>query len=141
VETVFRESMRLFPSVWILGRRALEPIESGDFRAPRGAVFLVCMHALHRSRRLWSDAGEFRPDRWPEAARNRFAYLPFGAGSRLCIGERFAWMEGVLILAALLRHARFALAPGQKVEPEGLLTLRPKHGLRVQAELRGATSI
>jgi cytochrome P450 len=141
VETVFRESMRLFPSVWILGRRALEPFELGTFVAPRGAVFLVCIHALHRSKRLWNDAGEFRPDRWPAAAKNRYAYLPFGAGARLCIGERFAWMEGVLILAALLRRARFTLAADQKVEPEGLLTLRLKHGLRVQVELRDAASI
>jgi cytochrome P450 len=141
LESVFRESMRLFPSVWILGRRALAPFRCDEFEAPSGAVFLVCMYALHRSKRLWARADEFLPERWSAAAQNRFAYLPFGAGSRLCIGERFAWMEGVLILAALLRRAQFTLPAGPAVEPEGLLTLRPKEGLHLRVQIRGGASI
>jgi cytochrome P450 len=129
-ERVLAESMRLFPPVWILGRRALSPYAFGEFTAPAGSVLLVCMQVLHRHPDLWPDPDQFDPDRPPPA--HKFSFLPFGAGSRLCIGERFAWMEGVLSIATIARRWRFELVPGHPVEPLGLLTLRPKHGLRMR---------
>lgn len=138
-ERVFTESMRLFPSVWILGRRALQPYSFNGLQAPAGSVFLVCMKVLHQQAAYFDQAGTFDPDRWlPErrASVPKYAYLPFGAGSRLCVGERFAWMEGVLILSALARRWRFDLTPQPPIEPLGLLTLRPKHGLKVRVSRR-----
>jgi cytochrome P450 len=124
---VFRESMRLFPPVWILGRRALRGVEMEGLKLRKGAVVLVCMAVLHRLRRFYERPDVFDPLR--REAGHRYAYLPFGAGSRLCIGERFAWLEGVLCLATLAQRWRLDLAVGAKVEMQPLLTLRPKHGL------------
>jgi len=137
-QAVVKESMRLYPPVWILGRRALRAVELAGQRFPARTVFVVCLYALHRRPSLYPRAGEFLPERWLASATppNRFAYLPFGAGSRLCIGERFAWMEAVLVLAALAREFRARVDPGAAVEPVGLLTLRPRHGVSVRLERR-----
>jgi cytochrome P450 len=135
-QRVFQESMRLYPPVWILGRRALEPYSCKDFSAPKGSILLVCMAVLHRREEFFPEPDRFLPDRWLEAAAPKFAYLPFGGGGRLCIGERYAWMEGVLCLANLAQRYRLDLLPGNQVEPLGLLTLRPKHGLRMRISAR-----
>jgi cytochrome P450 len=95
----------------------------------------------HRDPRFWPDSLRFDPDRFlPEAsaARPKFAYFPFGGGARQCIGEPFAWMEGVLILATLAQKWRLRLAPGQLVTPQALITLRPRHGMRMVPEARRA---
>ena len=135
-ERVFSESMRLFPAVWILGRRALQPVEfANGFRAEPGSILLVCMQVLHRWPRYHPDPDRFDPDRWATPPP-KYSYLPFGAGSRLCVGERFAWMEGVLSIATLVQQCRFSLVPGQSISPLGLLTLRPKHGLRFAVKAR-----
>lgn len=134
---VFHEALRLYPPVWILGRRALSDYHFQDFHAPKGSILLVCMAVLHRQAHLWEDAQSFRPERWRnEAKHHRYAYLPFGAGSRLCIGERFAWQEGALCLSTLAKKWRLDLVPGSPVEPLGLLTLRPKFGLPMTAKKR-----
>ena len=94
-------------------------------------------YVVHRDPRWWPDPLRFDPDRFlPEAraARPRFAYFPFGGGARQCIGESFAWMEGVLLLATLAQRWRFRLAPGARVEPQALITLRPRHGMRMVVE-------
>lgn len=138
-EAVFREAMRLCPSVWILGRRPLERIRLGGVEAGPESVFLVCMYALHRREASFPEPLRFNPGRWLETesgARHKFAYLPFGAGSRLCVGERFAWMEGVLALAAIARRWRLEPVPGHPVEPLALITLRPKHGLKMTSHPR-----
>lgn len=124
---VFRESLRLFPPVWILGRRALRGVEMKGMKIQRGAVVLVCMAVLHRQGSLFERPDVFDPMRGEPA--HRYGYLPFGAGSRLCIGERFAWLEGVLCLATMAQRWRLDLAEGARVEMQPLLTLRPKHGL------------
>jgi cytochrome P450 len=95
---------------------------------------------VQRDPRFWPEPERFDPDRFlPEAraARPRFAYFPFGGGARQCIGESFAWMEGVLLLAALAQRWRFRLAPDARVVPQPLITLRPRHGVRMTAEARG----
>lgn len=124
---VFRESLRLYPPVWILGRRALRSIDTPLIQLRKGAIVLVSMAILHRRPGLFEEPERFLPGRkQPEA---KFAFLPFGAGSRLCIGERFAWLEGVLCLATIVQNWRLSLVPGSIVEPQPLLTLRPRFGL------------
>jgi len=136
-EAVVAESIRLLPPVWILGRKALADYRFGDLRAPRGSVLLVCMHTLHRRPSVFSDPERFDLGRWTAAAkqsRHRYAYLPFGAGSRLCIGERFAWMEQILVLATIAQKWRLRPIEGRAVEPLPMLTLRPSPGLRMTAQ-------
>ena len=94
---------------------------------------------MQRDAHWFPDPEKFDPERWrPEArdARHKFSYFPFGGGARVCIGERFAWMEGVIVMAAIAQKWRFRLAPGQHVEPMPLVTLRVKNGLRMIVEAR-----
>jgi cytochrome P450 len=137
-ESVFAESLRLYPPVWGIGRRALEDYPVGDFVVPKGSVVLMSPYAMHRDSRWFPDPLEFRPERWlsDDAARPKFAYFPFGGGARVCIGERFAWMEGILILAALGERWRLRLEPGHRVETHARITMRPKHGMRMIAQQR-----
>ena len=132
---VFSESMRLFPPVWVVGRRALEDVTIGDYEVPRRTIVITSQYILHRDERFWPNALEFRPERWldesAQAARPKFAYFPFGGGGRVCIGEAFAWTEGVLMLAVMARRWRFEAVPGQAVELNPTVTLRPKHGLKM----------
>jgi len=131
---VFRESLRLYPPVWILGRRALKPIETPLIQLRSGAIVLVSMAVLHRRPELFEDAELFVPGR--REPEHRYAFLPFGAGSRLCIGERFAWLEGILCLATICQKWRLDLVPGAQVEAQPLLTLRPRFGLPMILTLR-----
>jgi cytochrome P450 len=139
-ERVFAESMRLFPPAWGIGRRTLEEVTIGGYRLPEGTHVAMAPWVVHRDPRFWPDPLRFDPDRFlPEAraALPRFAYFPFGGGARQCIGEQFAWMEGVLILATLAQKWRLRLAPGQEVAPQALITLRPRRGMRMVPEARG----
>jgi cytochrome P450 len=136
---VFSESMRCYPPAWVVARRALEECPLGSFTLPAGALVLMSEWVTHHDPRYYPDPFRFDPDRWtPEAVadRPRFAYYPFGGGSRLCIGEQFAWMEGVLVLATLASRWRFQLVPGHPVVPLPQITLRPKHGVRMVARAR-----
>lgn len=136
-EMVLAESMRLFPPAWGIGRRALRDVAVGGFKVAAGAILALSPYVVHRDERFWPDPLRFDPERFtPEAraARARFAYFPFGGGARSCIGESFAWMEGVLLLAAIGQRWRLRLAPGHPVEPQALITLRPRYGMRMIAE-------
>ena len=131
--------MRLYPPAWGLGRRALADHAIGGYTIPAGTLVAMSPYVVQRDERWWPEPARFDPDRFtPEAkaARPRFAYFPFGGGARQCIGESFAWMEGVLLLATIAQRWRFRLAPGPRVEPQALITLRPKHGIRMVAEAR-----
>jgi cytochrome P450 len=132
---VFSESMRLFPPVWVVGRRALEDVTIGDYMVPRRTIVITSQYIIHRDERWWPNALEFQPERWldeqAQAARPKFAYFPFGGGGRVCIGEGFAWTEGVLLLAVTARRWRFEAVPGQSAEINPTVTLRPKHGLKM----------
>jgi cytochrome P450 len=128
-EMVVSESMRLYPPAWAIGRLAIEDHEVGGCRVPRGSLVLVSQYVMHRDPRFFPDPERFDPERWtPEAksARPQFSYFPFGGGPRRCIGEGFAWMETVLLLATLARRWRLRPAPGAKVEARARITLRPK---------------
>ena len=132
---VFSESMRLFPPVWVVGRRALEDVTIGEYEVPRRTIVITSQYIIHRDERYWPNALEFRPERWldeaAQAARPKFAYFPFGGGGRVCIGDAFAWTEGVLLLAVMARRWRFEAAAGQVVAINPTVTLRPKHGLKM----------
>jgi cytochrome P450 len=136
-EMVLAESMRLFPPAWGMGRRALRDLTLGGFLIRKGAILALSPYIVHRDPRLWPDPLRFDPERFTaeaKAARPRFAYFPFGAGARSCIGEPFAWMEGVLLLATIGQRWRLRLLPGHPVEPKALMTLRPRYGMRMVAE-------
>ena len=138
-EMVLAESMRLFPPAWIVGRRALEPYEVGGFTVPKDSIVVASQWVTHRDPRHFPDPERFDPERWrPEAreARPKFSYFPFGGGPRVCIGESFAWMEGILLLATLAKGWRLRLAPGHPVVPSPSITLRPKHGMQMTLERR-----
>jgi cytochrome P450 len=131
------ESMRLYPPAWGLGRIAKEEFSMGGYTFPAGSMFFMSQWVMHRDPRYWPDPLKFKPERWLEPAdRPKMTYFPFGAGSRLCIGERFAWMEGVLLLAQIGQRWRFRLAPGARFQPQPLITLRMKYGLPVIPERR-----
>ena len=128
---VVAETMRLYPPAWAVGRLALEDLEVGGYHIPRGALVLVSPYVMHRDPRFFPDPERFDPARFtPEAkeARPQFSYFPFGGGPRRCIGEGFAWMEAVLILATLPRRWRLRLAPGHTAEAQPRITLRPGKG-------------
>jgi cytochrome P450 len=131
---IFEEALRLFPPVWILGRRALEETLLQDLVIPKNAIVLVSMAVLHRRPHLYEQPDAFLPHR--AKPQDRYAYLPFGAGSRLCIGERFAWLEGILCLATIAQNWRIHIPKSQPVTPQPLLTLRPKEGLNATLEKR-----
>ena len=138
-EMVLSESMRLYPPAWIIGRRAIALYEVDGYAVPKGSIVLASQWVRHRDARFFPEPERFDPERWrPEArdARPKFSYFPFGGGPRVCIGEGFAWMEGVLILATLARRWRLHLSPGQRVAPMALITLRPKFGMRMALEKR-----
>ena len=139
-EMVLAESMRLFPPAWGIGRRALRDVELGGFTVPAGTVLALSPYVVHRDARFWPDPEVFRPERFTaeaKAERPRFAYFPFGGGARSCIGEPFAWMEGVLLLATLGQRWRLRLRPGHPVETKALITLRPRYGMKMIAEPAG----
>ncbi len=136
---VFSEAMRLYPPAWTIGRRALNDYEVGGYVLPRNSILLMSQWVMHHDERYYKDAFKFDPDRWtPElqASRPKFSYFPFGGGPRVCIGEQFAWMEGVLLVAALAQKWRMRLTPGHTVETQPLITLRPKHGMPMRVEQR-----
>jgi cytochrome P450 len=138
-ESVFAEAMRLYPPAWAVGRQALEDFAAGEFVVPAGTMVLMSQWVVHRDERFWPDPTRFDPGRWtPEAraARPKFSYFPFGGGARVCIGEPFAWMEGVLLLATIAQRWRFELAPDARVEPQPLITLRPRYGMPMIARRR-----
>lgn len=132
---VFSESMRLFPPVWVVGRRALEDITIGDYQVPARTIVITSQYLIHRDERFWPNALEFRPERWldeqAKETRPKFAYFPFGGGARICIGDAFAWTEGVILLAVMARRWRFEVRPEQVTELRASVTLRPKHGLKM----------
>ena len=129
---VVQETMRLYPPVWILPRRALEEDEVGGYHVPAGADVLICPYTLHRRPDSWDDPERFDPERFDPAARDdrhRYAYIPFGAGPRVCIGSNLGMLEAVFVLASISRELRLTLPPGHRAEPEPMLSLRVRGGL------------
>ena len=109
----------------------------GGHDIPAGSLILMSQWVMHRDPRFWPEPERFDPERWRDpAGRPRFAYFPFGAGNRVCIGESFAWNEAIVILAALAQRWRLALDPSHPIETQPLITLRTRHGVRATPHLR-----
>jgi cytochrome P450 len=139
-EMVLAESMRLYPPAWAIGRLAVKEIDVGGYNIAPGSLVLVSQYVMHRDGRFYQDPTRFDPERWTTEAREsrpQFSYFPFGAGARRCIGESFAWMEGVLLISALARRWRMRHVPAHPVELQPLITLRPKHGMLMTVHKRG----
>ena len=140
-EWVVKESMRLYPPAWTVGRECVRECEVGGFRVPVGMQVFGFQWVIQRDPRWFAEPLAFRPERWGEESITRiprYAYFPFGGGPRLCIGNYFATMEAVLVLSTVARRFRLRLAPGREVEVLPALSLRPKHGLKVKLERRRA---
>jgi cytochrome P450 len=136
---VFKEALRLYPPSWVILRQAQQSVGVGNYELPRGMRVAVSPYTLHRRPDDFPHPEEFDPDRFTlqaETHRPRYAYLPFGAGPRVCIGNHFALMEAHLILSALIQRVTFELVPRQQIEPEPLITLRPKGGIKVVVRRR-----
>jgi cytochrome P450 len=138
-EMVVAEAMRLYPPAWIIGRRALNDYRLNGYHVPARSILLMSQFITHHDARWFPEPDRFDPLRWtPEAkeTRPKFSYYPFGGGNRVCIGEQFAWMEGVLVLATLAQRWRLRLVAGHPVELQPIVTLRPKHGMPMVLERR-----
>jgi cytochrome P450 len=131
---VIEESMRLYPPAHTISRQAVGPDAVLGHRIPAGGAVIIAPWLLHRKPALWKNPERFDPERFsPEHSgqRHRFAYIPFGAGPRICTGMAFAMTEAVLILATIAQRYRLRLKAGHPVEPQGLITLRPRYGMRM----------
>jgi cytochrome P450 len=133
-ESVVNETLRVYPTVWVIGRESTEPVELGGYRIPAGMTVLMPQWVIHRDGRWFDDPESFRPDRWADGLIqriHRYAYFPFGGGPRVCIGNSFALMEATLILATIARQYRLKLTPDAKIAFLPTITLRPAHGVKV----------
>jgi cytochrome P450 len=131
---VIRESLRLYPPVWAIGRRATQDLQIGGTEVSKGAIVLACQWALHRCDKYFSNPIQFDPDRWTAEFQRtlpKYAFFPFGGGPRSCIGEGFAWMELRILLTEILRRWRFEIVRGQTVKPKASITLRPERPIHV----------
>ncbi|MEU0520130.1 cytochrome P450 [Streptosporangium sp. NPDC006007] len=129
---VVEEAMRLYPPVWILTRQAQEDDEVGAYHVPAGSDVLICPYTLHRHPGLWEDPERFDPERFdPDhaPARPRYAYIPFGAGPRFCVGNSLGMMEAVFVVAMIARDLRLVGVPGREAVAEPMLSLRMRGGL------------
>ncbi len=141
---IMKEAMRLYPPVYVFARRALHDVTLGGHAVPKGQMVLFNVAGIHRASRYFAEPNRFDPDRFTPAAEKamqRQTYMPFGAGSRVCIGNHFALMEGQLVLTALAQRLRFDPLPGaRRVDTEPLITLRPRGGLPMRAQRRAASA-
>jgi cytochrome P450 len=132
-ERVIQEVMRLYPPVYAIGREAVQDCVIGGYHVPAGTTLLMSQWVMHRHPRYFPAPEVFNPDRWTEEHAKRlpkYAYFPFGGGPRVCIGNTFAMLEAVLVLATLAPKVHFSLLPGHPVRPRPLVTLRPEYGIK-----------
>ena len=135
---VVAESLRLYPPARTMGRRAQKDYHWNGIDIPAGSLVLMSQWVVHRDPRFWPDPERCDPERWLSDGKDRprFAYFPFGGGNRVCIGESFAWTEAILVLATLAQRWTLTLDPGHAVEPQPLITLRARHGVRATPSRR-----
>jgi cytochrome P450 len=138
-QQVVNEALRLYPPGWLLSRRTVQPDVLSGFEIPAGTNVLLPLYLLHRHPRYWKDPDTFLPERFApdhEAERPRFAYMPFAAGPRHCIGETFALYEMLLHLHRVARHFRLIHIPDKPIELEAQINLRTRHPLHMRLERR-----
>ncbi len=131
---VIQEALRLYPPFWMIDRMAVADDRVGDLAIPRGSMVIVFVYGAHHAQRYWDGPERFDPDRFTKAnekLHTPFTYLPFGGGPRGCIGGNYAMLQILMILSVLLRKYDFELAPGQTIEAQPMVILRPKHGIRM----------
>jgi len=134
---VLAEAMRLYPPVWVIGRRAILPWRVGGYEVPVGTVVLMSQWVMHRDERYWHDPLKFDPGRWEEKSeRPRYAYFPFSFGPRNCIGEPFAWLEGILLIATIAQRWRMELIGDGEIALRPTITLRPRGEVRMLVRSR-----
>jgi cytochrome P450 len=137
---VVEESMRIYPPVHTMARQAMADDTLVGRRIPKGSTVMIVPWLLHRHVKLWENPGRFDPERFSQersSTRARFSYLPFGGGKRICIGAAFALAEATILLATLAQRFSLRVVPGHPVEPQGLITLRARHGMKMFLTPRG----
>jgi cytochrome P450 len=138
-ESIFRESLRLFPPIWSIRRNVKTDFRLGEYTIRTGSSIIMSPYVMHHDLRYYKEPERFNPDRWTKEFKNglpRFSYFPFGGGARSCIGESFAWMEGVLVIAYLAQKWVMRLIPDQIVKLDAGSVLRPKYGIKMKVNLR-----
>jgi cytochrome P450 len=133
-EMVLAESMRLYPPAWAIGRLSTRECTVGGYTVPSKSLIVMSPYIMHHDARYFPDPLRFDPERWTHEAREsrpQFSYFPFGGGPRRCIGEGFAWLEGILLIAAIAQEWRLGLVPNHPVALRPSITLRPKHGMKM----------
>jgi cytochrome P450 len=133
---VFAESLRLYPPSWGIARQAVSEVEAGGASIRAGELVLLSPWVVHRDPRWWTDPDRFAPQRWDRPGADRAAWFPFGAGPRICVGERFAWAEAAAVLGAVLTRWRLHAVPGRPPRPSARITLRPADGVWLVPERR-----
>lgn len=143
-EMVIKESMRMMPPVWSIGRVAKEDTEVIGYSFPKGSSATIVIYSAHRNPEIWEDPNTFIPERWADESINdipKYAYLPFAGGPRVCIGNSFATMEANLLLATIAQRYQFRLVEGANIVPQPFITMFPKYGLPMRVEKREVTNI
>jgi cytochrome P450 len=141
-DMIVREALRLYPPAPGVARQPIEDVRIGGYAVAKGSLVMVNSYALHRDARFFEHPDRFDPERFAgkwEDRIPRYAYLPFGGGPRVCIGNGFAMMEARLILATVAQRCRFSMEPNQHVVPMQLVTVRPKGGIRMRVQARSST--
>ncbi len=136
---VMQEVLRFYPPFWTISRRCLEADTLGPYGIPAGSTVMLCPYVTHRNPKLWDNPEGFDPERFLEersAHRHKFAYFPFGGGPRICLGRQLALVEAQIYLAMLAQRYTLELVPGQKIEPEPTISLRPRHGIHMAIKPR-----
>jgi cytochrome P450 len=136
---VVNEVLRLYPPAYILARTSIAPCTIGGYDFPTGSTIIMAQWVMHRDARFFDDPEAFHPERWLDGLEDRLpsgAYFPFGDGPRRCIGQNFALMEAVLVIATIAQKFQLQLVAGQKIVPEALVTLRPRNGIRMRIDAR-----
>jgi cytochrome P450 len=138
-EMVIKEAMRLYPPAWIITREVMEDMTIGGYEIAKGSIVLMSQYITHHDARVFAEPERFMPERFREGYEERiprYAYFPFGGGPRVCIGNSFAMMEVMLVLATIAQRCHLSLVPGQQIVPEPLVTLRPRDGVWMEVERR-----
>jgi cytochrome P450 len=142
-EQVIQESMRMFPPAYGIGREAVADCEIGGYHVPAGTTLFMSPWLMHHDARWFDEPRRFNPDRWSDGLADRLprhAYMPFGGGPRICIGNTFAMMEAVLLLATIAQKFSFGRVSGPPVQPFPTITLRPRGGVTLRVASRVRTS-
>ena len=140
IEKVIRESLRIYPTVWSIGRIVEEDYLIDKYTIPKGSSIIMSQYVIQHDNRFYKYPHEFNPERWTDEFKRsipKFSYFPFGGGIRGCIGEPFAWQEAILLMATISSNWNIKISSKQKVEMSPGITLNPKNGIKMKIFTRG----